>query len=383
MTHQLPPHIYVDTASKWEQCLTNLHNTTQFALDLESNGLFAYQESICLLQISTRTQDYIVDPLVALDWRPFGELIESPAIEKVLHASEYDLILMRRQHGWQLNNLFDTMWAARILGYEKVGLANMLSALYGFQISKKFQRANWCGRPLQPAQLAYAQTDTHFLLKMRDDLETEIFKRGYGGESAEIFYEQTHLKLPDTTFDPESFWSINGVRGLKPRNRAILRQLNIWRDRVAKERNLPHFKILSNNTLIRLASVMPTRHQELVESNIIKKMQLRRYGRAILNVVSQGKQAPIPRQSRRKRPPEAVVSRHEQLMQWRKQRARARGVASDVVMTRDMLWYIATHHPQSIDELAQTPFLGEWRLDEYGAEILALLGESTEYDSGY
>ena len=63
---------------------------------------------------------------MGIDLAGLGDIITDPAVEKVFHAGEYDMFLLKRQYGWQLNNLFDTMWAARILGYDKYGLAGML-----------------------------------------------------------------------------------------------------------------------------------------------------------------------------------------------------------------------------------------------------------------
>ncbi|NIP22708.1 MAG: ribonuclease D, partial [Phycisphaerae bacterium] len=90
---------------------------------------------VCLIQISIPGQDFIVDPIAGLDLAPFGALLEDPTVEKIFHAAEYDLILIKREFGWQLNNLFDTMWAARILGVKRVGLANMLEERYGAKLN--------------------------------------------------------------------------------------------------------------------------------------------------------------------------------------------------------------------------------------------------------
>ena len=138
------------------------------AIDLESNSLYSYREEVCLIQLSTAEKDYILDPIAGSDLFGLGQIIQDPSIEKVLHAAEYDCILLRRQYGWKLENLFDTMWAARILGHARYGLANVLEDAYGIKLNKKYQKANWCKRPLTKAQLNYAQMDTHFLLQLRD-----------------------------------------------------------------------------------------------------------------------------------------------------------------------------------------------------------------------
>ena len=373
MTLTLPPHHFIDSPATWADCLQALQNVDRFAIDLESNGLFAYREQICLIQISTATDDFIIDPLAKLDWTPFGALIEDPTIEKVLHASEYDLILMRREHGWRLQNMFDTMWAARILGYARIGLASMLGELYGIELDKKFQRANWCQRPLTYEQLDYAQADTHFLLRLRDDLEAMLRERGHMEEALETFADQSNVKMPDIEFSAESFWSINGIRSLKPRQKALLRDLHIFRNNEAKRRDRPAFKIFSDKTLVEVASTFPRSHHELKRIRGLTDRVIRRYGRQLLQIVQKSHQSPIPQPPKRKRPPEEVADRYEQLHQWRKEHARFRGVASDVVLSRETLWDIARANPHTLVELAEINSLGQWRRKTYGEYILDVL----------
>ena len=144
----LPPYKLITTTIEWEKCLAKIQAETQVMIDLEANSMFAYREQICLIQISIPEQDYIIDPTKGIDLSGLGDIITDPLVEKVFHAGEYDMFLLKRQHGWQLNNLFDTMWAARILGYEKYGLAGLLNTLYGIELDKKYQRSDWCKRPL-------------------------------------------------------------------------------------------------------------------------------------------------------------------------------------------------------------------------------------------
>ena len=96
------------------------------SVDTESNSLHAYREQVCLVQFSTPTTDYILDPFVFSDLSALGPLFNNPSQEKIFHAAEYDLICLTRDFGFEFANLFDTMYAARVLGYPLVGLDNML-----------------------------------------------------------------------------------------------------------------------------------------------------------------------------------------------------------------------------------------------------------------
>jgi ribonuclease D len=371
---KLPPHQLITTPQAWQTCLEQLQKQSRLAIDLEANSMYAYRERVCLIQISIPQQDYIVDPVADIDLSGLGVLIADPMVEKVFHAAEYDLLLLKREYGWQLNNLFDTMWSARILGYKRFGLASLLEDLYQIKLNKRHQKSNWCKRPLSPSQLTYAQHDTHFLLRLRDQLEQELEADGRMAEAHEIFAEQTQVTPNNNHFHPDSFWSITGAYDLPPQKQAILKALNIYRDAEARQRNQPLFKILHDKTLVKLAEQTPHSFNQMQDIPGMTWGQIRRYGRGILDAIAEGADAPPPAHPKRpKRPSDRVLNRYEKLLNWRKTRARKRGVESDVIISRHTLWEIAEKKPTCQADLAAIETLGEWRGQTYGQEILNVL----------
>lgn len=371
----LPPFRLVASETAWRACLAALWAAPRLAIDLEANSMYAYAERACLIQISTEDTDFILDPLAPLDLSGLGDIIADPTVEKIFHAAEYDLILLRRDYGWHLHNLFDTMWAARILGYKQFGLAGMLAGAFDVRLSKRFQKANWCHRPLSAGELAYAQKDTHYLPALRDRLAAELEARGLMAEALETFAEQSRVKMPNNGFDPDAFWHINGVFDMTPAQQAALKALFLYRDREARRRNAPHFKVLSDQTLVEIATRLPTRLSELDAVHGMTSGQQQRYGRQLLAVIAEAHEAPAPQPPPRPpRPPDAVLIRYDRLHRWRKTRAQARGVESDVIISRDALWAIAQANPRSVDELAALNALGPYRLAQYGEEIIKQLG---------
>ncbi len=370
-----PQHQIIEDAASWSSCLETLKNEPKIAIDLEANSLFAYREQVCLIQISIPGNDYIIDPLADFRFNELREILLNPSIEKIFHAAEYDLILLKRQFRWKLVNLFDTMWAARILGLPRCGLANLLSDFYGVKHNKKHQKANWCRRPLSQDQLTYAQIDTHYLHQLRNDLSNRLDQAGRRQEAKEIFAEQTNITLPTNSFDPQSFWRINGVRDLSGRGRAIAKALNLFRNRLARKLDRPPFKVFQDRTLKELSKVAPVSIDELAGIHGMSVGQVRRYGKSIIMVIAEAQNGPIP--ERRKpttpRPPESVSSRYDQLHNWRKQRAKARGVESDVIISRDALWTLAKNNPKTPKDLEKLNILGPWRFQAYGDELISLL----------
>ncbi|PIE81986.1 MAG: 3'-5' exonuclease [Chloroflexi bacterium] len=371
---ELPSHQFITSQKAWQSCLEILQEHPSIALDLEANSMYAYRERICLIQISVPTQDYIIDPLSSFDLTALGSILSDTNVQKVFHAAEYDLLLMKREYHWELNNLFDTMWAARILGYKRYGLANLLDTVFGIQISKQYQKSNWCKRPLSPEQLNYAQHDTHHLLALRDHFQKELDEAGRNIEALEIFADQTKVHPNNHDFDPDSFWSIHGVNELSGTQQAVLKKLNIYRDKEAQKRNQPLFKIFGDKTLFQLAQNMPRNYDELRPIYGMTPRQIKRFGKPILRIIDRSQHDPQPaRPKRAKRPSDAVICRYEKLHYWRKTRAQKRGVESDVILSRDCLWDIARQNPHSADDLFHIETLGTWRRQTYGKEILSVL----------
>ncbi|MDP6584004.1 MAG: ribonuclease D, partial [Anaerolineales bacterium] len=185
--HDINPAQLVLTDDSLGTVVAKLNRERSIAVDTESNSLHAYKEKVCLIQFSTREEDFIVDPIAVGNLDILRSVFANQSIEKVFHAAEYDLIGLWRDFGWKVDGLFDTMVAARTLGWEKVGLAAILSKHYSVPINKKFQRADWAARPLNDDQLSYAQLDTHYLLKLRDYLEMNIRKHRQWPEVYEEF----------------------------------------------------------------------------------------------------------------------------------------------------------------------------------------------------
>ncbi len=372
---RLPPFKFVETPREWQACLESIQAEPHLAIDLEANSLYAYREKVCLIQISIPGQDYIIDPMAGLELNSLGDIIKDGSIEKVFHAAEYDLILLKRQYGWVLHNLFDTMWAVRILGYDRCGLANILADFYGVKLNKRHQKANWSKRPLSESMLAYAQMDTHFLLTLRERLSSELEAASCLEEAQEIFAEQSQIQLNANGFDPNGFWSISGNNDLSQDQQKIVRDLYLYRDQQARRQDRPLFKIFADRTIIELAITAPKYVNQLPAIHGMSKGQIRRYGRQILRIIEEAPKGPVPKKPRNNshRPPEPVARRYERLRNWRKTRAQARGVESDVILSRGTLWDLARINPRTDNDLGNVGSLGPWRREMYGEDILKVL----------
>ncbi len=373
----MPPPILVQTPADWQDCLSDLARQPQLAVDMESNSLHAYREQVCLIQISTPHQDYIVDPLALPNLDGLGEVMADPAVEKIFHAAEYDLLSIKRDFGFAFYNLFDTMLAARTLGWKKLGLASLLQEEFGVELDKRFQRTNWARRPLTPEQIAYARLDTHFLFDLRDRLQAELVVAGRLIEARESFERIAQVTPTLRTFCPDDFWQLlNGRYRLSPQQHAVLRELYIFRESEAQRRDQPPFKIFADRTLLQLAESLPHFPDELQGIYGLTPKIINRYGRRVLQIIRQGMNAQLPSPPPEcSRPPEAVQARYEALHNWRKERARQRGVELDVIVCRDALWNLARLDPKTVEDLGSIQSLGDWQQAHYGREMIQVLNE--------
>lgn len=373
MTNEvLPPPVWVDKPHICKQMVADLVLQTRVAVDTESNSLHAYREQVCLIQFSTRTTDYVVDPLALPDLSSLGPIFSNPKIEKIFHAAEYDLICLRRDFGFQFANLFDTMHAARVLGYPFVGLDNLLAEKFHFEMDKRHQKADWAMRPLTPSQLDYARLDTHFLFDLRDILEAELKERGRLQVAREDFIRACHVDLPEEKVNGNSWKRFSLRKDVSPRELTVLSELCISRDRIAERMNRPVFKVIADALLLDIARHLPEKDVDLAGLGLSSK-QIRLWGSEILEAVKRGTVAPLVDREPSRRPNDAMVRRLQKLKNWRKKVAEDLKVESDIVLPKAYLNKLAENPPKTLQELESLMHESPTRFQKYGEQIFRLI----------
>jgi ribonuclease D len=371
----LPPPVLVDTPSSFASMIRGLETQSALALDTESNSLYRYHYRVCVVQISTADTDYLLDPLRLRDIEPLGDILANPSIQKVFHAAENDILMLKRDFSFSFANIFDTMLAARILGWRQVSLAALLLQHFQVELDKHTQLTDWSQRPLTAAQLSYARLDSRYLLPLRDRLTDALKEKKRWREAQEAFDGLPKIQYVEKPFDPDGFWRMKGAKDLSPRELAVLRELWLWRDDQARLLDRPPFKVMGDETLVQIAQVQPQHPFELP----ISPRQIDHHGVGLLQAVARGMAAPPPAAPERTRngngrPDPQVQARFDRLRAWRAQRAAEREVDADIVMNNEALMTIARAAPTTMDALMNLGVLGAWKLQEYGAELLRVLG---------
>ncbi|MDY7030823.1 MAG: HRDC domain-containing protein [Thermodesulfobacteriota bacterium] len=248
----------ISDALKWQ---------SQIGVDTESDGFHSYFEKLCLIQVSTSTCDIIIDPLVINDLTPLQEVLENPNIKKILHASSNDILAFQRDYGYRLRNLFDTAFAWSLLGHRRCGLAYVLQKEFQVEHPKKskYQRCNWAIRPLREDQLEYARLDTHHLIPLRHRLEEHLFREGLQDKAIEGFNQLEGVTFEPKKPDPNAYLKIKGAKELDCKGKHVLKALCRFRDRVARNQNRSPFRIMTNESMLRLARTNPQSIEDLLQ----------------------------------------------------------------------------------------------------------------------
>lgn len=371
----LPSPIFIARPQSLNRLAKELLRESRVAVDTESNSLYAYQEQVCLIQFSTRRADYLLDPLALEDLSPLAPLFNSPDIEKVFHAAEYDLICLKRDFGFEFNNLFDTMVAARVLGWEEIGLGSILRAEFNVRMDKRHQRANWGQRPLPQQMLTYAQLDTHYLIALRERQYAELVKNNMLPLATEDFERLRQSNGSTNGHKPDDCWRVNGAHDLRPQNAAVLMELCHYRDQVAKSINRPLFKVIGDKTLVEIAAICPMTQEELRYIQGMTERQMKRHAKGLLAAVQRGLNERPIYPPRHPRPDDDYLARLEALRQWRKATAQMMGVSSDVVLPRDLMYALANQNPSQPGELGDVLQDVPWRREHFGEQILRVLAD--------
>jgi len=347
------------------------------AVDTEANSMYAYYTRVCLIQLSTQQADYILDPLPfdTTDLRPFGEIMADPRIEKVFHAAEYDLIGLRRDYNFVVNNVFDTSLAVRLCGLKAFALNDVLQTYFDVTLDKKHQLDDWSERPIPPQRLLYAQRDTHYLIDLRNLLRKQLEELGRWEEAQEAFADLAHIVFKEAQFDPNGYWKIGRPSALTRRQMATLREVYLLRDEIARRENVPPVRVVTNPVLVELARIAPTHVRDLPTIRGFSERQARVYGEDLLTAVMKGQSTPLPRPPVDEPIDAVLVERYTQLQNWRKGRAAARDLDASLIVPRPALWELARIMPRTVEDMGVIPGLGPWRLKQYGEELLTLISK--------
>ncbi|MFL5538616.1 MAG: ribonuclease D [Longimicrobiaceae bacterium] len=368
-------YAYIETDEGLRGVVDRLRGEPLIGADTEAAGYHRYFDRLSLVQLSSRTENFLIDPQAVADLSPLGELFADPAVEKVFHDADYDLRILDRDAGLSLAGLFDTQVAAAFLGERSLGLGNIAEKYLGLKLPKEHQRADWGERPLSEGMKQYAATDTAHLPALRDRLRAALVEKGRLHWAEEEFRrrEQTRWEEPDES--REAWMKVKGARDLAPRGMAILRELHAWREGVAREQDRATFRVLGNQGLLEMSASPPAGFAALKNVTGLSEGLAQRRGREIMAAVEAGLAVPDaelprwPRAPRWERDPE-LEARVEALKEARNRRAEALELDPGFIMSRAQLEEVGRARPRSTAELAALPGVRNWQVEAIGDALV-------------
>jgi ribonuclease D len=229
---------------------------TRVYLDTEADSLHHFQEKLCLIQLAANGTYALIDPLALPDLSPLLTVVDKA--EVWFHSADYDLTLLKRTCNWTPSCLKDTQVAARLTGHRTFGLAALVEQHCGVSLCKSSQKEDWSLRPLPTKMQAYAVDDVRYLGRLVD-----VFMEGLVTQNRVAWFEQSCEALRRDILlrqekDRDEAWRISGSGRLRPAGLAILREVWNWRDGIARDKDVPPFRVLNNQQMLAMATEFET-----------------------------------------------------------------------------------------------------------------------------
>ncbi|RFB04010.1 ribonuclease D [Parvularcula marina] len=361
--------VITKTAALSEFC-ARLRQHEFITVDTEFMREKTYYSMLCLIQVASKDEAAIIDPLSdELDLAPLLEIMADRSILKVFHAARQDLEIFYELMKEVPGPLFDTQIAAMACGHgDQVGYESLIREVTGEQVDKGSRFTDWSKRPLSDKQLTYALGDVTHLVDAYEALVKELKD---AGRMAWIEEEMKVLDEPTLYFTaPETAWQRLKTRNLRPRELDTLKHVAAWREREAISRNQPRSRILKDDGLFEVARAAPDTPQALGQLRAIPSgFERSRAAASLLEAIKAAKALPEEERSQREkrthRQP-APVDVLDLLRVLLKRQSEQNGIAPKMLASAADLEAIA------LEDNADVPAMKGWRREVFGNIALRL-----------
>ncbi|KAI5478663.1 exosome complex exonuclease RRP6 [Pseudohyphozyma bogoriensis] len=301
------PYEWIGDLEAFKRCVEEVREAgkegkRELAVDLEHHDTRTWGGVTCLMQMSTRNKDYVIDVLVPEirdHLEELNEFFADPTWIKVFHGSHSDIIWLQRDFGLYVVGLFDTYHATHVLNFPHHSLASLLEMYTSFTPDKRYQLADWRVRPIPKEMLHYARADTHYLLTIYDHLRlalhnlppanpenpsltplNDVFVRSVATSSSvfEILpYDSVHGTSDSgwrgllskwrhlSSYDSAVLMPILPIKsgwGPGELRLELLRAVHAWREDVAREEDESWNYVMGNDVLLRIVESAPRSEEE-------------------------------------------------------------------------------------------------------------------------
>eukprot|EP00088_Acartia_fossae_P033021 TRINITY_DN3379_c0_g1_i1.p1 TRINITY_DN3379_c0_g1~~TRINITY_DN3379_c0_g1_i1.p1 ORF type:complete len:868 (-),score=234.75 TRINITY_DN3379_c0_g1_i1:296-2899(-) len=263
---------YVQTSDELREMISELRAHSVIGVDVEGHTYRSYQGITCLIQLSTNTKDYLVDPFnIWEEMTQLNEIFADPKIVKVLHGCAQDVVWLQRDFSLYLVNVFDTHQAGKLLGFPRLSLAWLLERYCKIYADKQYQLADWRIRPLPEVMVYYARQDTRYLIYLYHKLKGELLDKGNDQKNLLLSaYQQSNIicttRYNKPEIKPDSHESLLKKTKSVCNNRQLyaLQELYSWRDGKARLEDESTNYVLPNHMLLKISTELPREMQGIL-----------------------------------------------------------------------------------------------------------------------
>jgi ribonuclease D len=367
----------IDKAIDLEKMVRSLEKESAVAVDLEADSMYHYKEKVCLIQIATEKISVVIDPLAIKDLSPLKPFFSNPDIQKIFHGADYDIRSLYRDFAIRINNLFDTELASRFLGIKETGLQAVLKTFFNVNVDKKYQKKDWSKRPLPKEMMAYASKDVIYLLPLARMLIHKLKKIDRMTWVLEECEDLSNVR-PVSSNESPLFMKFKGAGRLKSRSLAVLEALLQFRKRIAEKKDRPFFKIIANESMMKIATVKPLTLRRLKNTKALSNRQISMYGSDLIKVVADAlkipeNEFPVYPSRRPSVLPDGATKRIKSLKSWRASKVRALEIDPGMLCNNALITAIAVKNPCDVKSLETVKEMKNWQKQAFGAEIIRVL----------
>ncbi len=355
----------ITTQQELETAVAALEKSAFVTVDTEFIRETTFWPELCLIQMAAPGVTALVDPLSpAIDLKPFFALMANEAVIKVFHAARQDIEIIFHLGGLIPHPVFDTQVAAMVCGFgDSVSYDQLVQKVTGTHLDKSSRFTDWRHRPLSEKQLTYALADVTHLIDVYQHLKTQLER----DNRAHWLNEEMEVLTSRETYDPhpDDAWKRLKMRLRKPVELAVVQAVAAWREREARERNVPRGRVLKDDAIYEISQQQPRDATALSRLRTVPKgWERSSTATTLLEIVNTALGLPkeqMPRLPKVVQAPEGTSAAAELLKVLLRQIAEKEGVAAKVLASSDDIDRLAAD-----GEEADVPAMQGWRREVFG-----------------
>ena len=259
------------------------------ALDTEFVWEKTYYPNLGLIQVGYPDGSVdLIDGVSINNFSALGRLLSDPNTVKILHDAVQDLVILTRVSKAFPKNIFNTQRAAGFVGLSSsISLSELLKKVLSIRIKKLETKSDWVSRPLSDSQIEYAKEDVCYgvdlmkaILKKADALD---YKKWVLEEMLIYENEALYKEKDPMLISPK----VKNCGSINFKQKALVRSIYIWREAIARKKNLPRTFILSDEVLMRLVRSPPKSIDALKKMNLGKRF-VRKFCTSLWEAIHRG-----------------------------------------------------------------------------------------------